>query len=157
MIHSGSSPLTRGKRREGPGEYLSVGLIPAHAGKTRSSAQMTRRLRAHPRSRGENCISRPNVRSGPGSSPLTRGKLSAVLPGEEGTGLIPAHAGKTREPAAESGALEAHPRSRGENANLRHTFFLGRGSSPLTRGKHFTELATNTLRGLIPAHAGKTQ
>ena len=51
----------------------------------------------------------------PGSSPLTRGKLSAVLTCEEGTGLIPAHAGKTLDERPSFGETAAHPRSRGEN------------------------------------------
>ena len=51
---SGSSPLTRGKRR-----YLAVsapdrGLIPAHAGKTLRQVAQCDSARAHPRSRGEN-------------------------------------------------------------------------------------------------------
>ena len=33
---------------------------------------------------------------------------------------------------------------------------LGDGSSPLTRGKRFSALPARFLRGLIPAHAGKT-
>ena len=32
----GSSPLTRGKRLDGAGAFHGLGLIPAHAGKTRS-------------------------------------------------------------------------------------------------------------------------
>ena len=73
----GSSPLTRGKHRTArciPGE---VGLIPAHAGKTRARSPLRSRSRAHPRSRGEN---QPDVQPGSasrGSSPLTRGKRGA--------------------------------------------------------------------------------
>ena len=33
---------------------------------------------------------------------------------------------------------------------------LKQGSSPLTRGKHGPEAVQTELRGLIPAHAGKT-
>ena len=50
----------------------------------------------------------------------------------------------------------AHPRSRGEN----RTFFVQEswqmGSSPLTRGKRCFDGAPRGARGLIPAHAGKT-
>ena len=50
----GSSPLTRGKRRENRRERHARGLIPAHAGKTAGSPGPSRTWGAHPRSRGEN-------------------------------------------------------------------------------------------------------
>ena len=52
--HLGSSPLTRGKRFLGAARDGVDGLIPAHAGKTRSSPSSSSHPRAHPRSRGEN-------------------------------------------------------------------------------------------------------
>ena len=113
---AGSSPLTRGKRSYSCEGLLAPGLIPAHAGKTLGRRPTTPARRAHPRSRGENTPEdRARLRI-QGSSPLTRGKPRiarvARLPG----GLIPAHAGKTQELAAERAAITAHPRSRGENA-----------------------------------------
>ena len=51
----------------------------------------------------------------------------------------------------------AHPRSRGENCCPGRVVGLPRGSSPLTRGKLFRMLVSLCVRGLIPAHAGKTQ
>ena len=39
---------------------------------------------------------------------------------------------------------------------MRHTLFLGRGSSPLTRGKPLPSVRPWWWPGLIPAHAGKT-
>ena len=50
----------------------------------------------------------------------------------------------------------AHPRSRGENLPRRPPPVRGRGSSPLTRGKHRAVRRAGRQRGLIPAHAGKT-
>ena len=70
----GSSPLTRGKRSpvtEGNGD---VGLIPAHAGKTRLILSIQNSPPAHPRSRGENICMAPFRSASIGSSPLTRGK-----------------------------------------------------------------------------------
>ena len=90
----GSSPLTRGKRTGAQVNIGGRGLIPAHAGKTRTVTVRCIRLRAHPRSRGKTrtvtvrCI---RLRAHPrsrgenlplsceppmlvGSSPLTRGK-----------------------------------------------------------------------------------
>ena len=55
--------------------------------------------------------------------------------------LIPAHAGKTRGCRVIVRGVTAHPRSRGENipASLKEAH--DRGSSPLTRGKHFLTCA----------------
>ena len=53
-------------------------------------------------------------------------------------GLIPAHAGKTLQGAADMAAYAAHPRSRGENPKPVAPPEPGWGSSPLTRGKHST-------------------
>ena len=71
-------------------------------------------------------------------------------------GLIPAHAGKTREFATDTNRDRAHPRSRGENDLIRVTGYLSSGSSPLTRGKHDDVTPGGLHLGLIPAHAGKT-
>ena len=91
-----------------------------------------------------------------GSSPLTRGKHITGALGVISGGLIPAHAGKTvgRGQRAQQGG--AHPRSRGENVRPAARGVAYDGSSPLTRGKHVHVVASLKLRGLIPAHAGKT-
>ena len=111
----GSSPLTRGKRRQDARDLVDVGLIPAtrgkhtrrrrrrvrvgliptHAGKTRRWPRRTQPTRVHPRSRGENLASASTVLKKPGSSPLTRGKLVALRDDRVIAGLIPVHAGKT--------------------------------------------------------------
>ena len=74
LLREGSSPHTRGKPGRPATTSPSRGLIPAHAGKTWASMRMTRRARAHPRSRGENGGSSSPQRLQVGSSPLTRGK-----------------------------------------------------------------------------------
>ena len=71
-------------------------------------------------------------------------------------GLIPAHAGKTVEARDVSTHSRAHPRSRGENTLDSDGLFTPVGSSPLTRGKPCPRWNVGSLRGLIPAHAGKT-
>ena len=50
----GSSPLTRGKPTRATWQGTHPGLIPAHAGKTAITGWRASRMRAHPRSRGEN-------------------------------------------------------------------------------------------------------
>ena len=134
--HCGSSPLTRGKPadREPPADR--VGLIPAHAGKTRPPTRG--RLRDH------------------GSSPLTRGKRGRRLFRQSRRGLIPAHAGKTVRGARPHFTPEAHPRSRGENTDEELAAGESGGSSPLTRGKLGVRVRGLRQARLIPAHAGKT-
>ena len=76
---------------------------------------MPLKMRAHPRSRGENVDPREAHGVLPGSSPLTRGKLQMRADLCAVGGLIPAHAGKTRTGALDWLRRRAHPRSRGEN------------------------------------------
>ena len=91
-----------------------------------------------------------------GSSPLTRGKPRLVSQTVGGTGLIPAHAGKTTFTDDADLSRAAHPRSRGENP--RPTLSCRRGgSSPLTRGKPLLDPVDQPGGRLIPAHAGKTE
>ena len=131
----GSSPLTRGKRAAPPPSVQVVRLIPAHAGKTGPETISLRPARAHPRSRGENQKAAIEEQKGKGSSPLTRGKPAMKVTVMSGTGLIPAHAGKTLRYERFHVASGAHPRSRGENDALDSHQIARSGSSPLTRGK----------------------
>ena len=112
---TGSSPLTRGKQLDAASVPNKVGLIPAHAGKTRRTVRRGASAWAHPRSRGEN---QPVVQPGRlsrGSSPLTRGKRALSEGRPQCAGLIPAHAGKTDTGGVSTYGHGAHPRSRGEN------------------------------------------
>ena len=131
----------------------------------------------YPRSRGKTSIvqgttrytgdSSPLTRGKPGDelsdlrprgpSPLTRGKHSLAAPNAPPGGLIPAHTGKTSGRSTSTGTPTAHPRSRGENAPHAVPVEFGHGSSPLTRGKLHPVYHAHHGRGLIPAHAGKTQ
>ena len=95
VVSSGSSPLTRGKPDQHGVVSPTVGLIPAHAGKTRAKTSSTSPSRAHPRSRGENVGLSRLSGGGRGSSPLTRGKRHSGDKGPRRRRLIPAHAGKT--------------------------------------------------------------
>ena len=172
----GSSPLTRGKLERRSRPHAPPGLIPAHAGKTQTIPRASRGHRAHPRSRGENPEGGPVKMTGgahprsrgengedvtmvirkAGSSPLTRGKPPPLGAVPLGTGLIPAHAGKTRRRSPLAPGRAAHPRSRGENLKQVALDVNKAGSSPLTRGKHDGQGAVVADGGLIPAHAGKT-
>ena len=132
----GSSPLTRGKPVGHEASCECVRLIPAHAGKTRTSLRASRLRAAHPRSRGENDKRYIPLIHERGSSPLTRGKPTLIATVATPTRLIPAHAGKTAQVGMEPPG--------------------GAGSSPLTRGKLYRGGQHVRRHRLIPAHAGKT-
>ena len=154
---AGSSPRVRGKRRpvrEDPGDR---GLIPARAGKTRSTGTSSRTGRAHPRACGEN---RRNVVGGvapPGSSPRVRGKRTTAARAFKRWGLIPARAGKTVRVFTAMGLVRAHPRACGENDHVAQIAPAGAGSSPRVRGKLDAVDEAVDVLGLIPARAGKTR
>ena len=152
----GSSPLTRGKLHHCPLEQLETGIIPAHAGKTWNSPRALSRPWDHPRSRGENYGPGLGLVDEPGSSPLTRGKLSSFPRPSTPDRIIPAHAGKTIFPSTWTGVLQDHPRSRGENAPMAPRASAPAGSSPLTRGKRVHGTHGRAHARIIPAHAGKT-
>ena len=156
IIGQGSSPLTRGKHLPVRHHQDRHRLIPAHAGKTVQGRSAEWVQRAHPRSRGENSTASASLWRLLGSSPLTRGKLGAGGTQMKLKGLIPAHAGKTRDGVLKSMSIGAHPRSRGENFGLTDRIRPMRGSSPLTRGKLPAATYEPAAPGLIPAHAGKT-
>ena len=72
-------------------------------------------------------------------------------------GLIPAHAGKTLGIIAIGYQPPAHPRACGENTYVGKVRKQPRGSSPRMRGKLSSCIDDSPIRGLIPAHAGKTR
>ena len=152
----GSSPLTRGKLMDLDEYAVPWGLIPAHAGKTTTDTTYRPGRRAHPRSRGENKDGAGVTSTPRGSSPLTRGKRPRRHQRRDRLGLIPAHAGKTRQRGLSGRRRRAHPRSRGENAPATTRIARPGGSSPLTRGKQYLRPHRGPRDGLIPAHAGKT-
>ena len=152
----GSSPLTRGKRANAHRGFLTVRLIPAHAGKTCPCRARLLVEWAHPRSRGENEYVPTNGDVLEGSSPLTRGKLVVNAVITWWLRLIPAHAGKTSSLTDRQTPRPAHPRSRGENRAAAEQAVRAVGSSPLTRGKRAVATTDEARNRLIPAHAGKT-
>ena len=89
----------------------------------------------------------------PGSSPLTRGKLTPEILRIRRDRLIPTHARKTatHRPGTRNG--RAHPNSRGDNFWILPLAPGIAGSSPLTRGKRILGQGDTLSDGLIPAHA----
>ena len=91
----GSSPLARGTPVASTTEEVLTGLIPARAGNTQEFLELHRRIRAHPRSRGEHWERLRAHLGVSGSSPLARGTPSVQVHKLLGAGLIPARAGNT--------------------------------------------------------------
>ena len=152
----GSSPRVRGKPpRERAGPPVR-GLIPACAGKTRSTWRTPSPRQAHPRACGENNGMGEGVVGCFGSSPRVRGKPIEQQFLRARVGLIPARAGKTPSTTSPKKARPAHPRACGENIKTTAPPAIEAGSSPRVRGKHPRRPRTGRGRGLIPARAGKT-
>ena len=152
----GSSPRMRGKRCISFSLSSGWGLIPAHAGKTRASPATSRQPTAHPRACGENIVFKNAFAALNGSSPRMRGKRRRRPRCARRSGLIPAHAGKTRQPCYQQSNHPAHPRACGENLHIEGLVDTPYGSSPRMRGKRLVQHVTLITVGLIPAHAGKT-
>ena len=146
----GENTFYRGTRLAPPGAH------PRSRGENAGRFLTLAAKRAHPRSRGENAGMRQPARPFSGSSPLTRGKPGDTVPRSPNTGLIPAHAGKTRRASSCGLTTAAHPRSRGENGLDVFDVWCLSGSSPLTRGKLLPCSDVHGSMRLIPAHAGKT-
>ena len=133
----GTSPHTRGKRRQCRWRYYPMRNIPAYAGKTSSSRACPENGQEHPRIRGENGTMVWCFIWFSGTSPHTRGK-------------------HTLSSFCISTSAE-HPRIRGENGQGFEFHQVLSGTSPHTRGK-----LLNFIRGFpfcrnIPAYAGKTR
>ena len=111
---------------------------------------------AHPRACGENSTGVEVRNSEGGSSPRMRGKQPTQAVQVNSSGLIPAHAGKTDGRTLTGLAVPAHPRACGENLVLPQLASRKAGSSPRMRGKQSHAVQVHLQKGLIPAHAGKT-
>ena len=146
----------RGKHPGGDFQTSFSGLIPAHAGKTTPYFSIGSRSPAHPRACGENSSSVFATVPSVGSSPRMRGKLRRDLLDSLRYRLIPAHAGKTIVFFFGGLVGRAHPRACGENWRLGVGGRSFGGSSPRMRGKLRGGADFCNDRGLIPAHAGKT-
>ena len=94
-FNDGSSPRVRGKQSVIISRFVSVGLIPACAGKTHGPNRVCHANRAHPRVCGENTSLKTLSVARDGSSPRVRGKPSVDAEPIRRSGLIPACAGKT--------------------------------------------------------------
>ena len=136
-VYLGSSPRMRGTRYLRAVNRRIDGIIPAHAGNTSPAATPTTRSRDHPRACGEHTLSAVSALVLAGSSPRMRGTRSAVSRSSWQAGIIPAHAGNTKDEVLADCIVRDHPRACGEHFVVAE--LLGHES------------------GIIPAQAGNTQ
>ena len=152
----GSSPRVRGGRLQAFEERVGFGLIPASAGRTPWASLSSRRSPAHPRECGADGAQAAFKKMGDGSSPRVRGGPSFVQWKPDGTGLIPASAGRTEYVDPLARRWRAHPRECGADSHQRISGGASVGSSPRVRGGLGEHLHPLAWRGLIPASAGRT-
>ena len=152
----GSSPHTRGLRDRFWWDAGETGIIPAHAGFTRTGPPPGRRPGDHPRTRG---VYVPREETGgweAGSSPHTRGLLHGTLIRSPLSRIIPAHAGFTHGRQAARPEFVDHPRTRGVYFSCLEGSVGEGGSSPHTRGLQDGGVPVDGVVRIIPAHAGFT-
>ncbi|MCU1613177.1 MAG: hypothetical protein JWO98_717 [Frankiales bacterium] len=153
---AGSPPRARGALGRSFLGTDRLGLTPAGAGSTTTTAETGCSTRAHPRGRGEHYTLTADVPDDQGSPPRARGAQVPfgrldVLPG-----LTPAGAGSTLHNFKPDRSNRAHPRGRGEH-NLHRPGVDGHaGSPPRARGALPAPAPRVRPRGLTPAGAGST-
>ena len=152
----GSSPHTRGARVVCHEMLLGPGIIPAYAGSTTACLCRSISFWDHPRIRGEHSRAWRLLGSGRGSSPHTRGALSAWELFSLAVRIIPAYAGSTGSNHTNPCRRPDHPRIRGEHVSLGGLSPLLYGSSPHTRGAPAWPAGSWRRRRIIPAYAGST-
>ena len=94
-LNQGSSPHARGTLSMKKPHVRISGIIPACAGNTDAVNLCVRRIRDHPRMRGEHVPFHHRSRLKLGSSPHARGTLPFVEGVPSQAGIIPACAGNT--------------------------------------------------------------
>ena len=115
VVAGGSSPHTRGARRQRGVLSGSRRIIPAYAGSTRHCSRSAPVLGDHPRIRGEHGHRLVGGVLPFGSSPHTRGALDRQKPADRGQRIIPAYAGSTSPETNTTKWPRDHPRIRGEH------------------------------------------
>ena len=110
-------------------------IIPARAGQTTRTRNISAQTTDHPRACGANSMLRRDSIVVSGSSPRVRGKHAAHFVGQPLERIIPARAGQTRRYWRTSPGSSDHPRACGANSVKQRTVPHVHGSSPRVRGK----------------------
>ena len=146
----------RGKLFSPAPNEVTIGITPAHAGKTGICPNICRYVKDHPRACGENPQAPWKISFSPGSPPRMRGKRFLLQRCRCVAGITPAHAGKTLCKQIRDTTGRDHPRACGENKAFLLCPLEKEGSPPRMRGKlEHREILLGKAR-ITPAYAGKT-
>ena len=146
----------RGKQRHHHDCRTYLRIIPARAGQTTPTPNISARTTDHPRACGANLPEADAMASAFGSSPRVRGKRPARSQLTEGGRIIPARAGQTILVTATVNGFTDHPRACGANVCSFLSPVCSFGSSPRVRGKRIPEGEPADVYRIIPARAGQT-
>ena len=155
-VAPGSSPRARGARSDRRQAGGGGRIIPACAGSTRVPSTRYRRLRDHPRVRGEHLSRSTRTARWWGSSPRARGAPDPAGHRNVGVGIIPACAGSTSSTSSTTQTFSDHPRVRGEHSTPASPERPPGGSSPRARGALPRPGEGACPERIIPACAGST-
>ena len=134
----------------------SIRIIPAHAGLTGLELIEEIYPRDHPRACGAHTEGRWFTGRWKGSSPRMRGSQIIHAVYVVDVGIIPAHAGLTRNGIPPTRSSRDHPRACGAHSRCAARIESWPGSSPRMRGSPLVIKVQELLHGIIPAHAGLT-
>ena len=152
----GSPPLAR-ERLAIVGQIgLAIGITPARAGKTNSTALKQLGMEDHPRSRGKDAVLPSTDVLSWGSPPLARERRDIRTRPVRITRITPARAGKTRRGTRNPFRSGDHPRSRGKDRIKAEQKGQDPGSPPLARERLQGQVSGSRGGGITPARAGKT-
>ena len=132
------------------------GITPAHAGKSADSRVANYCVGDHPRACGEKLLTERSALYQTGSPPRMRGKDNAAAGDGLGSGITPAHAGKSGRFELATNYPRDHPRACGEKPSTQRWIELFGGSPPRMRGKGRLSDLSAPSTGITPAHAGKS-
>ena len=152
----GSPPHARGRRRLARQPAEDHRITPACAGKTLRAARRQCGSPDHPRMRGEDPSLEAEAEFKRGSPPHARGRLDGEVKEPKSFRITPACAGKTRPDSGGHCCHWDHPRMRGEDGHVCHTFPHVAGSPPHARGRRHEPPSRARSTGITPACAGKT-
>ena len=152
----GSPPRMRGKEDGYTSCTRLCGITPAHAGKSITTEVANDINRDHPRACGEKSQGHKSWTERRGSPPRMRGKEQDPLHGAAGLGITPAHAGKSHVGYHDFSTIWDHPRACGEKKPGQKVNLTAEGSPPRMRGKVCGLVSRSSVKGITPAHAGKS-
>ena len=156
VIELGSPPLARGTGRRTKRKPTEGGITPACAGNSCQALPHCIRGWDHPRLRGEQATTPPEMIGTSGSPPLARGTVLVLSQTYTHSGITPACAGNRRHGLVPLSPCRDHPRLRGEQRMLGGRDPRQMGSPPLARGTAALAVDIGDYHRITPACAGNS-